>query len=157
MRERLIPALLCLVLACGGQSAGSAAPQDVAPTPESAVQKFMQAVADSNINRMGRYWGAHNGPAAVTRTPPDYEQRLGITQVFLRGSPYKIIRTDPVPGDAERQVVVLELDRSNSDGNSCTRTLPVTVVKTREHGWVVTAMDLALIGTPGRPCAAPKN
>lgn len=157
MRERLIPALLCLVLACGGQPSGSAAPQEAATTPEGAVQSFMQAVADSNIGRMGRYWGAQNGPAAVTKSPPDYEQRLGITQVYLRSSPYKILRTEAVSGDAERRLVVLEVTRTNGDGNSCTRTLPVTVVKTKEHGWIVNAMDLSLVGTPGRPCATPQS
>lgn len=158
MRVRLFPALLCLLAACGGgRSAGSAAPVADATTPESAVQNFMQAVADSNISRMGRFWGTRRGPAAITRSPADYEQRLGVTQIFLRGSPFKIVRTDPVSGDPARRVVVVDLDRSNTDGTRCTRTLPVTVVETNNHGWVVNAMDLSLAGTPGRPCSEPRT
>lgn len=157
MQERLLPALLCLLAACGGQSAGAPAPQDTAITPESAVQNFMRAVADSNISRMGRYWGSRDGPAAITKSPADYEQRMAVTQVFLRASPFKILRTETVAEDEGRRVVVLELERADTGGNRCTRTLPVTVVKTKEHGWVVTAMDISLVGTPGRPCAAAKS
>jgi len=157
VRERLVPLLLCLVVACGGQSAGSPTPQDNAPTPEGAVQSFMQAVADSNISRMGRFWGSRKGPVAVTKSPPDYQQRMVVTQVFLRGSPFKIVRTDPVAGDADRRVVVVELDRADAEGARCTKTLPITVVKTQDLGWIVGAIDISLAGTPGRPCAAPRN
>ncbi len=153
MRDRLLPALLCLLAACGGGSAGAPAPVEDATTPERAVQNFMQAVADSNISRMGRFWGTRRGPAVITRSPADYEQRLGVTQIFLRGSPFTIVRTDLVAGDADRRVVIVDLDRSNTDGTRCTRTLPVTVVQTNNHGWVVNAMDLSLAGTPGRPCS----
>lgn len=153
MRERLLPAFLCLLAACGGHSAGSTAPQETATTPEAAVQNFMTAVADSSISRMGRYWGSRDGPAAVTKSPADYEQRMAVTQMFLRASPFKILRTETLGEDAERRVVVLELDRADAGGGRCSRTLPVTVVKTREHGWIVTAMDISLAGTPGRACS----
>ncbi len=156
MRDRLLPVLLCLLAACGGAPAGAPAPVENATTPERAVQDFMQAVADSNISRMGRFWGTRRGPATITRSPADYQQRLGVTQIFLRGSPFTIVRTDLVSGDAARRVVVVDLDRTNTDGTRCTRTLPVTVVQTNNHGWVVNAMDLSLAGTPGRPCSDPR-
>lgn len=157
MRDRLLPVLLSLLAACGGGAAGTPAPAEKATTPESAVQNFLRAVADSNISRMGRFWGTSRGPAVVTRSPADYEQRLGITQIFLRGSPFRIVRTEAVAGDAARRVVVVELDRTNTDGTQCVRTLPVTVVETANHGWLVNAMDLSLAGTPGRPCAEPRT
>lgn len=157
MQARLLPVVLCLLAACGGGSAGTPAPVENATTPESAVQNFMQAVADSNISRMGRFWGTRRGPASVTKSPADYTQRLGVTQIFLRASPFKIVRTDPVAGDDTRRVVVVDFDRANTDGTRCTRTLPVTVVQTSNHGWVVNAMDLSLAGTPGRPCSEPRT
>jgi hypothetical protein len=157
VQTRLLPVVLALVAACGGSPAGAPAPVENAATPEGAVQNFMKAVADSNISRMGRFWGSRRGPAVVTKTPADFEQRLGVTQIYLRGTPYQIVRTDPVPGDADRRVVVLDLDRTNADGTRCTRTVPVTVVQSPDHGWLVNALDLSLAGTPGRPCATPRT
>ena len=143
-----------LIVACGGSGA-SPAPLEMATTPEGAVRNFMQAVADSNIARMGRYWGTARGPASVTRQPHDYVQRLSVTQAFLRDSPFKVLRTDPVVNDAARQTVHLELDRSDLDGKRCVRKLPFIVVNTGKQGWIVTAIDLTQVGTPGRSCAAP--
>lgn len=154
MSRRLVPMLVLLALACGGGQAGSSpvAPAPKADAPDAAVRNFMEAVADSNIARMARYWGTRNGPAAETRQPADWEQRLGITQIFLRRSPYKIVRIDEVAGVPERRVVQVDLERKDADGTSCTRTIPVTVVDAKDHGWVVTAIDLSVAGTPGRAC-----
>lgn len=158
MPRRILPVLVVFALACGGgQSAGTPSPLVKATTADLAVKSFMQAVADSNIATMGRFWGSSGGPAAVTRQPADYEQRLGITQVFLRGSAYRIVRTEEVPGDAKRRVVHMELDRRDGDGSTCTRTVPVTVVDAGEHGWIVSAIDISQAGTPGRACRPGRN
>jgi len=143
-----------LSVACGGSGA-SPAPQEMATTPEGAVRNFMQAVADSNITRMGRYWGTSRGPASTTGQPQDYVQRLSITQAFLRDSPFKVSKTDPVVNDPARQTVHLEFDRSDRDGKRCIRKVPFTVVNTGKQGWIVTAIDLTQVGTPGRSCTAP--
>ncbi len=127
-------------------------PQESATTPEGAVRNFMQAVADSNITRMGRYWGTSRGPAGVVHHPADYEQRLFVTQSFLRGSPFRVQGTEPLGQDASRRLVRVELDRVDLDGNRCTRGVPFTVVNTGKSGWIVTAIDLTLAGTPGRSC-----
>lgn len=157
MQRRIFPVLVLFALACGGQAASGPTPSAKATSPDAAVQNFMQAVADSNIAAMSRYWGTRNGPAAVTRQPADYEQRLGITQVFLRGSPFKIVRTEEIPGDVQRRVVQVELERRDPDGSTCTRALPVTVVDAGEHGWIVQAIDISMVGTPGRACRAAAN
>ncbi len=154
--KRLIPGMLLLSLACGG-GPGAAVPVDSATTPEGAVRSFMQAVADSNITRMGRYWGTSRGPAGVVHHPADYEQRLFVTQSYLRDTPYHILRSDPVSGDQNRQVVQVDLDRSDPDGSHCTRAVPFTVLNAGKHGWIVTAIDLTLAGTPGRVCGPRKS
>lgn len=156
MSHRFVPALLLALLACGG-SAGTPSPQDTATTPEGAVRNFMQAVADSNITRMGRYWGTSRGPASVVHHPADYEQRLFVTQSFLRDSPFHVKGTDPVGNDANRQVVRVDLDRTDLDGTRCTRAVPFTVLRAGKSGWIVTAIDLTLAGTPGRSCQERKS
>lgn len=148
------PAVVLLALACGG-APGNPVPEDTATTPEGAVRNFMQALADSNIARMGRYWGTPKGPASIVRQPADFEQRLGVTQVFLRNSPYRILRTEPVAGDDARKTVVVELNRTDPDGKRCTKALPIGVVDSGKHGWIVHAINLTLAGTPGRACTGP--
>jgi len=152
--RRMTPVVLLAAVACGG-SPGAAAPSQDAPTADAAVQSFMQAVADSNIIRMGRYWGTARGPASVTRQPPDYVQRLGITQAFLRRSPFRVLRTDPSPTDPKRQTVLVEFTRTDLDGKSCARVAGIGVVKTDKYGWIVSALDLTEVGTPGRACLSP--
>ncbi len=143
--------LLVLLAACGGGRTAPAPAVGPAPSPEGAVRSFMAAVADSNIPLMGRFWGTSRGPASVTGQPADYQRRLTVTQIYLRDTPYKIVRTEPAAGDPNRQVVTVELDR-----RACVRTVPFTTIKTADGGWIVTAIDLNQAGTPGRPCAAPK-
>ncbi len=150
MSYRLMTGVVLLSLACGG-GPGAAVPADSATTPEGAVRSFMQAIADSNITRMGRYWGTSRGPAA------DYEQRLFVTQSFLRDSPYHILRSGEVAGDKNRQMVQVDLDRTDPDGTRCTRNVPFTVLNVGKHGWIVTSIDLTLAGTPGRACLSRKS
>jgi hypothetical protein len=150
--------ILLLATACGGGSPGpgGTTPRNAALTPDGAVRQFMQAVADSNIARMGAFWGTAHGPASVVKEPSDYERRLEVTRAFLQGSPYKITRMDPVQDDPGRMTVAVELERHDGDGTVCLRTVPYTVVKTDKYGWIVSAIDLNLAGTPGRSCAGPR-
>lgn len=113
----------------------------------------MQAVADSNIMRMGQYWGTSRGPAAQNHQPADYEQRLIVTQAFLRRTPYKVLGTEPWGTDANRQTVSVELQRTDPDGRTCIRVVPFGAVQTNS-GWIVVNIDLSLAGTPGRSCAS---
>ncbi len=155
MSHRLMLGLLVAALGCGG-SAAPAAPgtDDRATTPEAAVRNFMQAVADSNIARMARYWGTSRGPAAITRQPADFEERMVVTQAYLRQSPFRLVRTDELPNQPDRRAIQVEFSRVDYDGSRCTRGAPFTVVETGSHGWIVVAVDLNQVGTPGRSCAA---
>jgi hypothetical protein len=157
MMLRRGPIVLLLLVACGGGQASSAAPVDLATTSEGAVRAFLQAVSDSNITRMAHFWGAGNGPAAVTGQPAGYQQRLTVTQLYLRNSPYKILGSDPVNGDQNRVQVNVSFTRSDTDGSTCVRSAPMTVINTGKHGWIVTSLDLTLLGTPGQACKTPKQ
>jgi len=149
---RMAPVLMLLALACGG-GPGSAVPADVAPTPEAAVRNFMQAVADSNITRMGRYWGTSRGPASLTHQPSDYVRRLEVTQAFLRQSPFRILGSSTEPDQPDRRAVQVEFTRTDLDGKSCARVTSMSAIRTGD-GWIITAIDLTTVGTPGRSCAA---
>ena len=147
--------LLLFLAACGGGQVSSAAPADQATTGEGAVRAFLQAVADSNITRMARFWGTSNRSAGTTGNPADYEKRMIVTQLFLRNSPYNVMSTDPVTGDVNRLQVNLSFNRTDTDGSTCIRTAPFIVVNTGKAGWIVTGLDLTQVGTPGHACTAP--
>jgi hypothetical protein len=110
----------------------------------------MQAVADSNITRMGRYWGTGKGPAAVVGQPADHQERLTVTQSYLRRSAYRIVRMDPASNG--RMTVTVDLDRRDPDGTTCVKQVPFGVVKSGNYGWIVSAVDLNQAGPPARPC-----
>lgn len=154
MRRRLMLGLVMVVAGCGG-GPSAPAPNDAAGTPEAAVRNFMQAVADSNITRMGRYWGTSRGPAAITRQPADYEDRMVVTQAYLRRSPFRITGATAVQNASDRQQVQVEFERQDADGTRCTRTAPFTVLRSGNQGWIVVAIDLNQVGAPGRACSQP--
>jgi len=142
----LLAAAVAVSVACGGGGSGS----QVKPSQsaESAVRQFFQAVADSDIARMSALWGTEKGSAASTGQPADWQKRMVVTQIYLRGSPYKILSDDPVEGNATHRKVSVELDRGE-----CKRTVPIVAVRSDRDGWLVNAIDLNLAGTPARPCA----
>lgn len=145
--------LLCsllLVAACGGaagQTQQAPAPQAVG-TPDAAVQRFMQAVADSNLSALADAWGTAQGPASKTK-PNEWQRRVAIMQAYLRGGSYRILGTDKTvsSSNAKQQTVLLELTR-----DACTRVVPFGTSQLGNGNWLVTNVDLAKAGVPGRPC-----
>ena len=117
------------------------------PTPEAAVNAFMQAVADSNLARMTQLWGTSEGSAAATRKPADFQKRLYVTFAFLNGGTYKISATEPSPAEKDRRYMILEFNRGD-----CNKLVPITAVKTKNEGWIVNSLDLTQVGVPGRSC-----
>ncbi len=117
-----------------------------AGTPSSAVTGFLQAVSDSNLNKMATLWGTAAGPAARTKQPPDYERRVAVMQAYLRHDDSRIVSDTP-EANATRHAVQAELRRS-----ACTWTVPFTVIQLADKSWIVNAVDLATAGNPSRPC-----
>jgi hypothetical protein len=141
-QQRWYAALLALV-ACGGAgTSGSVAPANSATD---AVERFMQAVADSNLVRMAELWGTASGPAARTKVPADYERRVTVMQAYLRNESHRVL--PPPPSATEgRQDLRVELRRE-----LCTWVVPFTAIKT-SSGWIVNQVDLTQAGNPARPC-----
>ena len=133
-----------LLAACGG-GAGAPAAQ---PTSSAGgvVRSFMQAVADSNVEKMASLWGTANGPASKTNQPPDYQRRVAIMQAYLRNQSFRITSDEP-EGSENRRALQVELRRE-----TCTWSVPFVAIKTRDGAWLVTQVDLAAAGNPARPC-----
>ena len=105
----------------------------------------MQAVADSNLNKMASLWGTTSGPASRTGQPPDYERRIAIMQAYLRNDTYRV--TSDVPEGANRRALAVELKRS-----TCSWTVPFVTVSLPDQSWLITSVDLTAAGNPARPC-----
>jgi hypothetical protein len=137
--------LLAAVLAgCGGGSA----PATVEPSnsAKSAVDRFMQAVADSNLAQMAALWGTTAGPAARTRQPPDYARRVAIMQAYLRNESHKVV-TDSPDGAGARHTLQVEIRRQ-----LCSWVVPFTAVRLGDGTWIVSQVDLTAAGNPAKPC-----
>lgn len=148
MRMRLWYGALALMACGGGAGPGAVNPANAPPaSPETAVRAFLQAVADSNIERMSSLWGTEKGAASRTHQPNDYTKRMEVVQLYLRKTEYTVGAIRPVEGDAGKSIVNVVLDRK-----SCSRTMPVTVVQTPKDGWIINQLDLNQAGSPSRPC-----
>ena len=125
--------------------------QTVAPSggPAMVAAAFLQAVADSNLSQMGELWGTSRGPAASTNNPSNWGQRVAVIHSYLKGGRARVIgEGDPALAKGDRRQVLVELTRG-----TCVRTVPFTMVRTRDGGWLVNSVDLNAAGTPSRPCS----
>jgi hypothetical protein len=105
----------------------------------------MQAVADSNLNKMASLWGTTSGPAAKTHQPSDYERRIAIIQAYLRNESFRIV-SDVATGEKHRALQV-QIKRQ-----TCTWNVPFEAVSSADGSWLVTSVDLTAAGNPARPC-----
>jgi hypothetical protein len=146
-KQRVLVLALAALAACGGSagSAPAAAPGPVT-SPRGAVEQFLQAVADSNLQKMASLWGTAAGPAAKTNQPADYQRRIVVMQAYLRNEGIAITSDTP-DGGPDRHVVQVELRR-----DLCTRMVPFTLIRLATGTWLVNQIDLAAAGNPARPC-----
>ncbi|HEX9892823.1 MAG TPA: hypothetical protein VGA78_02820 [Gemmatimonadales bacterium] len=134
---------LVLLAACGGGSTASVEPD---PGPNAALDQFIRAVSDSNLARMAQLWGTSSGSAAETGKPSDYPRRIAIIHAYLRGSKVKVL-AEP-ERSSSRAVLLVEVTRDD-----CRRQVPFTLTRTGQGQWLVEAIELGVLGSPGRPCA----
>jgi hypothetical protein len=132
------------LIACGGGSTGSV-PAEM--SSDQVVRAFMQAVADSDLVRMGDLWGSNRGPANVTRFPPEYPRRLAVIQAWLRGSDsIRVISDIAVQGSSNERKVVIAYHRAG-----CIKQIPITTVRSGRQ-WLISNIDIGMAGTPAKPC-----
>jgi hypothetical protein len=132
-----------LLCACGG--GGASAPVEPAKTAATAVQGFMQAVADSNLDKMASLWGTASGPSSKTKQPQDYQRRIAIMRAYLRNDGFRLI--SDAPQGPDRRALQVQIRRQ-----VCTWNVPFVSVKTADGSWLVTQVDLNAAGNPARPC-----
>ena len=147
--QRWLGSVLLLV-ACGGGTSAPDATQPVS-SAKGAVLSFMQAVADSNLDKMASLWGTANGPASKTNVPPDWRRRIAVMQAYLRNRTFRVTSDQPQANE-NRRAVQVELKR-----DTCTWSVPFVAVKTSNGTWLVTQVDLAAAGNPARPCVDPAS
>jgi hypothetical protein len=134
-----------LLAACGGGGSGSSVVHPT-NTAAGAVESFLQAAADSNVDRMAALWGTARGPAATTHMPSDYERRIVIMQHYLRHETARIVSDVPETTD-NRHNIQVELRRQ-----LCTWVVPFVAIKSTDGAWIVNQVDLTAAGNPSRPC-----
>jgi hypothetical protein len=135
-----------VLAACGGGTASSP-PVHPETSATTAVQSFMQAVADSNLAKMASLWGSYSGPASKTHQPADYERRIVVMQSYLRNDDSRIASDTPGSPPTKHSVQV-EIRRS-----ACTWTVPFVVIQLSDGSWLVNQVDIGAAGNPARPCA----
>ena len=135
-----------LLAACGGGGGSGSAAVHPANTAAAAVENFLQAAADSNVDRMAALWGTARGPAATTHVPSDYERRIIVMQHYLRHETARIV-SDVPETSADRHAIQVELRRQ-----LCTWVVPFVALKSAGGTWLVNQVDLTAAGNPARPC-----
>ncbi|HEX6644915.1 MAG TPA: hypothetical protein VF037_09555 [Gemmatimonadales bacterium] len=152
MTQRWLLAATLALAACGGAAGSTTTPARAAqPTPaadaETAVQQFLEAVGDSNLTRMAELWGTARGSAARTGQPQDFERRIVIMQAYLRDRRHRLLSNTQDGADPGRRIIQVEFQRGD-----CTRLVPFTVIRSQASDWIINAIDLALLGSPGAGC-----
>jgi hypothetical protein len=104
LTRRLVPYLLAVLAACGGNPA-PAVPS--AATPADALAGFLDAVRQNDLSRMGQQWGSERGPAVSWMDPEELNKRVAVIQKYLahrvqvvEGRAHPGIAADGVPGRA---------------------------------------------------------
>ena len=107
----------------------------------------MEAVADSNLTRMGNLWGTSAGPAAKTNQPADWQRRITVMQAYLQNESHRVVGDTPEGTAGTRHAVQVEIRRE-----FCTWVVPFTAIKLGDGSWIVNQVDVTAAGNPGRPC-----
>jgi len=146
--QRALCAVLVLLAACGGGAASKTPKVTPTVSSEQAVEQFMKAVADSNLVKMASLWGSARGSAAETGQPVDYQRRIVVIQAYLRGATAHVTSADPAGAGVDHRLVNVELRR-----DQCVKVVPFETAKAPSGNWIITSVDLAAAGTPGRACS----
>lgn len=146
---RYAAVLLGAVLAaCGGASSSGSPAAAPVMSASQAMRDFMQAVADSNLTRMGQLWGTAKGAAGEINQPPElFEKRLILMQTYLRADSSKVVSDVSISGEADKRQVTVAIYRKG-----CMKQVPAVMIRLGNKGWIVNNVDLAPAGNPARPC-----
>lgn len=145
MTRRLVPYLLAVLAACGGNPA----PTTPSPaTPADALAGFLDAVRQNDLSRMGQLWGSERGPAAGWMDPEELNKRVAVIQKYLAHGGYRVVEGPmPIPGESRRMAFRVELRRED-----CLHVQAIDVVREDRGGWVVQDVHLGEARSPVQAC-----
>jgi hypothetical protein len=136
-----------LLAACGG---GHAITTPIPNDPNVAVNQFLAAVKDKDINGMGQVWGDEDNLEVNLVKPAEFRMRVIPLQIYLSNKGYRIMAGPvPVQGVASRRTYRVELQRTN-----CTFPVTLTVVQMHRGGWLFYGTDLSDVVNASKNCRA---
>jgi hypothetical protein len=128
--RRFTMLLAILAAACGGHR-GAQLP--VPATMEDALNRFLDAVHQRDIPRMGRLFGSARGPAAEWMADSVLQMRMSVVQRYLDATSYKVLEGPlPVPGRKDRRIFRVELQSAQ-----CVHVQPIELIQASRGGWLV--------------------
>lgn len=140
--------LLLAVVACRSGSSSSAptsssnvaAPANLpgAAGPRQAIERFLGAAKNGDLQEMGIAWGTARGPARDQFDRPELEKRLTMMQGCYDGDKHRIV--DEVPGENGKRLLRVELSKG-----TVTKTPRFTTVKGPSERWYVEDADFAAV------------
>jgi hypothetical protein len=139
--------LVLTIAACRSASTpspgSSAAPANLpgAAAPRQAVERFLSAAKDQDLQELSIAWGTEKGPARDQFSEserPQLEKRLIMMLGCYDGEKYRIL--DEVPSDNTRRTLRVELTKGG-----VTKTPRFTTVKGPSDRWYVQDADFAAV------------
>lgn len=144
---RRIALLAPLLVACGG---GHAITTPIPSDPNAAVNQFLTAVKNKDIDGMTKVWGDENHLEVNLVKPAEFRMRVILLQTYLSNKGFRIMAGPvPVEGIASRRTYRVELQRTN-----CTFPVTLTVAQMHRGGWVVYGTDLTDVSNASKSCRA---
>lgn len=149
--KRTILLLLVVAAACRSGSSSSspasapapaAAPSNApgAAAPRAAVERFLNAAKNGEIQELGVAWGTAKGPARDQFERAELDKRLILMAGCYDGDKHRII--DETPGDNGKRMLRVELTKG-----VVTKTPRFTTVKGPNERWYVEDADFAAVTT----------
>jgi hypothetical protein len=96
MRLGIYAMAATVLVACA--SAGSSAPGDGRDSPRQALQAFLAAAQDRDLEAMAVVWGGEKGSAARYMPKEERDKRLLIVQCHLQHDAAKVVSEYPTDG-----------------------------------------------------------
>lgn len=135
--------LVLAAVACRSASpppSGSAAASNLpgAAGPRQAVERFLGAANNQDLQEMAIAWGTAKGPARDQFERTELEKRLIVMQTCYDTDKHRIV--DEVPADNGKRILRVELTKG-----AVTKTPRFTTVKGPSDRWYVEDADFAAV------------
>lgn len=114
--------------------------------PTLVVEQFLTAANQNNLARMGNLFGTKQGPVSKEWPKDEVEKRMFIFANVLKHDEYKIEGEQIVPGRSN-EATQLNVSLTTKQQKV---TVPFTLVRTKDDGWLIEQFDMAKILRPTR-------